>query len=170
MNPDNPMRDIRIEKVVVNIHVGAVGEQVEKAKTLLERLTGSQAVRTVTRQEARTFGLRHGLETGVKTTLRGEQAETFLERMFEAKEEIPRRSFTEHGHVSFGIGEYLSVPDVKYDPNIGMFGFEVTVNLERPGYRVKRRKNRQRKVGKNHRVSQDEAITFIKNRFGVNVS
>ena len=43
MNPEklsNPMRKIRIEKVVVNVCVGSSGERLEKAAKILEQLTG----------------------------------------------------------------------------------------------------------------------------------
>jgi len=55
-----------------------------------------------------------------------------------------------------------------YDPEIGIMGFNVCVTLERRGYRVKRRRLYPSKVGKNHQITKEEAINFVKN-LGVNV-
>jgi len=46
---------------------------------------------------------------------------------------------------------------------------DVVVNLERPGYRVKMRKRASSNVGSLHRVSPNEGIEFIKEKFGVEV-
>ena len=51
-----------------------------------------------------------------------------------------------HGNLSFGIHEYIEMPGAKYDPDIGMFGLDVSVNLERPGYRISRRKKHPAKI------------------------
>ncbi|RLG61089.1 50S ribosomal protein L5, partial [Candidatus Geothermarchaeota archaeon] len=45
----------------------------------------------------------------------------------------------------------------------------VIVSLERPGYRVKRRKYRRSKVGKRALISREEAIEFMKEKFGVEI-
>ncbi len=167
---DNPMRRIRIEKVVVNIGVGEPGERVEKAEILLNRLTGAKVVRTVAKKKIPKWGIRPGLQIGVKVTLRGEAAEHFLRKALEAVDNrISASSFDESGNFSFGINEYINIPGVKYDPKIGIFGMDVSVVLERPGYRVKRRKVRRAKVGKTHRITKDDAISFVKEKFGVEV-
>ncbi len=167
---DNPMRRIRIEKVVVNIGVGEPGERVEKAEILLNRLTGAKVVRTVAKKKIPKWGIRPGLQIGVKVTLRGEAAERFLRKALEAVDnKISASSFDESGNFSFGINEYINIPGVKYDPKIGIFGMDVSVVLERPGYRVKRRKVRRAKVGKTHRITKDDAISFVKEKFGVEV-
>lgn len=166
----NEMEQIHVQKVTVNIGVGEVGDDVQKAKQLIERLTDSEAVTTESTFEARGFGLREGLNIGAKTTLRGEDAEEFLERMFEAREDaITRDQFDETGNFSFGIPEYINVPGMDYDPDIGMMGFEIAVNLERPGYRVARRKEDSRPVGDSHRVTPDEAAEYVQDRFGIEV-
>ena len=58
---------------------------------------------------------------------------------------------------------------MKYDPEIGMLGFDVAITLERPGYRVKRRKVKKSKIGKKHKISKEEVIKWLKEEFGVNV-
>lgn len=173
---ENPMRSIRIEKVVINVGIGEPGERLDKAEDMLKRIaktiTGNdyKPVRTVAKKKIPKWGIRPGLKIGLKLTLRGEDAEKFLRAALEAVEnKIPARSFDEHGNFSFGIREYIDLPGIKYDPKVGIFGMDVCVSLERPGYRVKRRKVRRAKVGKTHLITKDEAIQFIKEKYGVEV-
>lgn len=166
---ENEMKEIRIAKVTVNIGAGQVGDDVEQAVNLLEEMTGNQAVRTESGDAAQGFGLRSGLNIGAKVTLRGEDAEEFLGYVFEAiDEEIPASNFDDQGNFSVGVGEYINMPNMKYDPDIGMVGFDVAVTLERPGYRVKDRDD-EAMLGDDHRISPAEAQTFVEDRFGVDV-
>gem|GEM_PF-3564160 len=99
---DNPMRRIRIEKVVVNIGVGEPGERLEKAKTLLQRLTGAKVVETEAKKKIPKWGIRPGLKIGVKVTLRGKAAEEFLNKALDAVDrKIKESSFDEFGNFSF---------------------------------------------------------------------
>lgn len=166
--PTHEMQQIRVEKVTVNIGAGEVGDEVATAVNLLEKLTGGNAVKTEASGSARDFGLRPGLNIGAKVTLRGEEAEDFLERVLEAKGELPARVFDTQGNFSIGVEEYINMPGVKYDPDIGMRGFDVAVTLERPGYRVKNRKN-AKQLGDDQQISPDEAQEFVQDRFGVEI-
>lgn len=164
------MKQIKISKVVLNVGIGQVGEDVEKAKKLVEKLTGKDAVKTESTDAAKTFGNRQGLKIGAMTTLRGEEAQEFVEKVLPAVEEIDASQFDGNGNFSFGIGEYIDVPGVDYDADIGMMGFEVAVSLERPGYRVKRRDYKPSEVGEEHEVTDDEAVEFIEANFDVEVN
>ena len=63
-------------------------------------------------------------------------------RALEAVEfNIKEKSFDTHGNFSFGIKEHIDLPDVQYDPDVGIFGMDVCVNLQKRGYRVKERKS-----------------------------
>lgn len=167
---DNPMQQIQIHKVTANIGMGEVGESVENAVNLLEKLTDAQPVRTVSGDNAKGFGLREGLNIGAKVTLRGEQAEDFLAKMFQSIEDnVSINNFDNRGNFAFGVPEYINVPGMEYDPKIGMQGLEVAVTLERPGYRIKRRQEDPRKVGKDHLITPEEAANFIKERFDVEI-
>lgn len=167
---NNPMREVKIEKVTVNIGVGQPGERLENAYNLLKEITGRKPVKTKAKERNPTFKIRPGLEIGVKVTLRGKEAEEFLKKAFQAvKNKLSERVFDDQGNFSFGIQEYIDFPGIKYKPEIGMFGFDVCVTLERPGFRVKRRKITKAKVGKEHRITKEEAISFVKERFGVEV-
>jgi len=166
---ENPMKQIKVAKVTVNISEENVGDGVENAYSLLEKITGETPVRTESKEEAKTFGLRSGLNTGAYVTLRGEKAENFLEKVRPAIEEIKASAFSD-GNFAFGISEYIDVPGVDYDAEIGMKGFEVNVVLERPGARVKKRNHKPNELGENHQVSNEEAIQYAENQLGFEVN
>jgi len=164
------MKEINISKVSVNISEGQVGDGVEKAFKLVKKLTDQEPVRVESREEAKSFGLREGLNVGASVTLRGEEAKEFLEKVLPAtNNELSEQAFDGEGNFSFGISEYIDVPGVDYDADIGMKGFEVTVILERPGYRVKKRDHKPSTIGKSHKVSDEEAKEFVENELGAEV-
>ena len=166
----NPMREIRIEKVTVNIGVGKTGEELDKAATILERVTGTKPVLTECRVKQPTWGIREGMTIGTKVTLRHGKAEQFLKEAFLAKDNrINSRSFDRMGNFGFGVKEYIDMPKAKYDPKLGIKGFDVLVTLGRPGYRVKARKLGKTRISKRHMIRPEEAVEFIKSKFGVEV-
>ena len=81
--------------------------------------------------------------------------------------QIKEKSFDDEGNVSFGIKEHIDIPDVKYDPKIGILGLEVAASLTRPGFNIKLRSKRKSKIGKNHRITKHEAQEFFTKQFGV---
>ena len=166
---ENPMKEINVAKVTVNISEENVGDGVENAVGLIEKITGKTPIRTESNEEAKTFGLREGLNTGAMVTLRGEEAEEFIQKVRPAVEEIRADSFSQ-GNFAFGISEYIDVPGVDYDADIGMKGFQVIVVLERPGYRVKKRNHKPSEIGDDHKVSDEEAKQFITENLEVEVS
>lgn len=159
-----------MEKVTLNIGVGEGGEKLSKAEALLERLSGQKPFRTLARKTVREFGMRKGEPVGVKVTLRGERAEEMLAKLLQAVDnKLPSRCFNGSGNFSFGIKEYIDIPGVRYDPELGMFGMDVCVSLERPGYRVKRRRHRPGKIPASHALTREEAINFVTQKLGVTV-
>lgn len=170
MSQTHEMKQVEIDKIVVNAGAGEVGNEVEKAVNLLEKMTDKNPVRTESRGEAKTFGLRGGLEIGAKVTLRGEEAREFLEKVLPAADnEIDSDAFDGNGNFAFGISEYIDVPGVDYDSDIGMRGFEVVVNLERPGYRVRKRNHKPSSLGKDHQVDDEDAKKFVEEELGAEV-
>ncbi len=166
----NPMLKPRIAKVVVNIGVGESGERLRRAERILEELTGQKPSMRRAKRTIKEFGIRKGEPIAVMVTLRREKALNFLNRALEA---IGRRmkasSFDDFGNVSFGIAEHIILPGVKYDPNIGVFGMDIAISLERPGYRVMRRRVKRSRIPRRHRVSKVEAIAFFVKELGVRV-
>ena len=165
------MREISIEKVTVNIGVGAPGDRLENAKGLLSRLAGNRKpVETTAKRREPVFKLRKGMPIGTKVTLRGGDAKSFLEKALTARRKTLKESnFDRQGNFAFGVAEYIDFPGAKYDPAIGMFGFDVCVSLVRPGKRVSLRRLRPAPVGNRHRISREEAMEFMKNSFGVKI-
>ncbi len=168
---DNPMRDLRIEKVTINIGAGSAGEALERAKELVKRVTGKSPIETKARDRNPVFKLRKGLEIGTKVTLRGNSAIEFLKKAFVAKKNvISKNNFDKIGNLSFGIKEYIDFPGVKYDPALGMMGFDVCVTINRKGKRVRIRRIKTSKIGKKHIVTKEESQKFISEKFKVEIS
>lgn len=167
---EEPMTKPKIDKVVVNIGVGSGGEKMEPAIKLITKLTGKKPVQTYSKHKIPAWGLREGLPIGAKATLRGKEAKDFLIRSFGAVEKtLKDNNFDDLGNLSFGVEQYVFYDNMKYDPDIGTMGLQVTATIERPGCRVKRRKIFPAKVGKKHRLTKEESIAFIEKEFGVKV-
>ncbi|PLJ77349.1 MAG: 50S ribosomal protein L5 [Thermofilum sp. NZ13] len=170
METDHPMRRIFISKVVVNIGVGESGERLAKAAKLLEELTGQKPSLRRAKKSIKEFGVKRGENIAAMVTLRGEKAVSFLKRALAAVDnKIPEKSIDKHGNFAFGVKEHILLPGVKYDPEVGIFGFDVVVALERPGFRVARRRRKRSKVGSRHRVTKEETIAFLEKILGVQV-
>ncbi|MBR9698885.1 50S ribosomal protein L5 [Candidatus Woesearchaeota archaeon] len=166
----NPMRNARIEKITLNIGAGKDQNKLDKAQLLLKHISGIDPVKTFTNKRIPSWGLRPGLPIGCKLTLRKEVAFELLKRLLEAKDHVLRESqFDGTGNISFGIPEYIDIPGVKYDPKIGIIGLQVCVTLERPGFRVKRRSLKRKKLGKKHDLTKEEAMEFMKKSFNVKI-
>ncbi len=166
----NPMREIRIEKITLNMSAGDMRDQLEKGRMMFKKLTGKDSVITKTHKRT-TFGMAKGRPIGCKITLRGKEARKFLEKALSAVDnKLKVSQFDRTGSFSFGVKEYIHMPGIKYDPDIGILGFDVAVTLERPGYRVKKRKLKRAKVGKKHVITPEEAMEWAKKNLKVEIS
>ena len=135
------MRKISIGKVVVNIGVGKSGEAVERARKVLEQITAQKPATRKAKKSIRDFGTHKGEPIGLVVTMRGqEKCKDLANRLLIAREKkMNSSSFDDRGSVSFGLKEHIEIPGIRYDPEIGIWGMNVSVLLERPGYRVSRR-------------------------------
>jgi large subunit ribosomal protein L5 len=166
----NKMREVKIEKITLNVGAGNDQGKLEKGLALLKNITGIQPVKTFTSKRIPTWGIRPGLPIGCKITLRKEKTKALLVRLLEAKNNVLKDSqFDDQGNISFGIPEYIDIPDAKYDPKIGVMGFEVCITLERPGFRIKRRSIKRNKISKKHKISKEDAIGFMEKEFKLKV-
>ena len=164
---ENKMKEIIVEKVTLNIGTGESGQKLENAKTLLATISKKTPVATSARIRSPVFKIKKGDKIGAKVTLRRKDARDLLERAFKAVEHtVQERSFDKNGNFSFGVKEYIDFPGVKYDPKIGIIGFDVCVTLRRRGARVARRRRARSRVGKFHKITREEGIAFVK---GLNV-
>lgn len=170
MEKGNAMRELRVTKITLNIGAGKSTEKLEKGLKLLKAIAGIPPVKTFTNKRIPNWGLRPGLPIGCKITLRKEASAELLKRLLQAKDrKLAESQFDAEGNVAFGIPEYIDIPGVNYDPAIGILGLEVCVTIERPGFRIKKRKAMKRKIPARHRISKPEAIEFMKEKFGVTV-
>lgn len=163
-------RRVRIGKVVLNIGVGRSGEAIERARRVIEDLVKQKASFRIAKKSIRDFGVHKGEPIGMMVTVRGSRAPEILKLLLQSREnKIPSTSFDDFGNCSFGIKEHIEIPGVRYSPEIGIFGMNVSTVLERSGYRVARRNRASSKIGRGHRVSRDEALEYFKQNFGVEV-
>jgi large subunit ribosomal protein L5 len=167
---ENIMTKPRIAKVTVNIGVGEAGEKLSKAESVLQSITNHKPVQTLSRTTSKDWALRKRMPIGCKVTLRGKDADTFLVEAFKTREnKIADYAFDEQGNFSFGIPDHTLFTSQKYDPNIGIFGMDICVTMEKPGYRIKHRRIDRRPIHHRHIVEAEESQTFIQDTFKVEV-
>ncbi|MFX0034987.1 MAG: 50S ribosomal protein L5 [Candidatus Hermodarchaeota archaeon] len=166
----NPMKRPFLEKLTLNIGVGAGGEELEKAVTVLETITNQKAIKTLSKKNVKEFNLRKGRPIGAKVTIRGQNAEKLLKRLLIVNNnKILVRSFDDYGNFGFGITEHISIPGIEYDNTIGIWGLDCIGRVIRPGMRVKFRRNKHTKIPKYHYVSREETQYFLIQTFGVEI-
>jgi large subunit ribosomal protein L5 len=165
-----PMRKPRISKVSVNFAVGASGPELEKARELCEIITNQVPAEGKAKESVRGFAIRKHEPIAVFSTLRGQKAHDFIKKTFWAVEDhIPAKKFDTFGNLSFGISDHLTLPNVKYDPKLGVHGFNTTVVLERNGHRIKKRRIRPHKIPNKHKITKEEGIAFFKHEYNLGV-
>ena len=168
---NNPMLAPTITKVTVNIGVGEGGRRLQLAEKVLEVLTGMKPSRTLSTKTNRDLGTRKGAPIGCKVTIRdSKKAESFLKDAFWVRDQtLPSYNFDSQGNLSFGISDYTDFPDQKYEPDIGIFGMDVNVVLERPGHRISRRRRRKSRVSRHHRIEREESKEWFSEKFELNI-
>jgi len=166
----NIMKKISLNKIVLNIGVGKSGEPLEIANAALGQITEGKPNKRNAKKAQRDWGVRKNEPIGVAVTVRGDDATELLKKLLEAKDnQINKRAFDNEGNFSFGIKEHIDIPGIKYDPKIGILGLEVSASLARPGFSIKLRSKHKARVGKNHRITKDDAIKFYTEKFGVQI-
>ena len=166
----NPMRALRIGKVVVNIGVGASGDPLDHAQTIMEQLTGQKPCQRMAKQTIRGFNIRKKEPIACMVTLRRDKAEAFLNKALVAiGKKVKAKSFDKMGNFAFGIKEHIDIPGTRYDPVLGITGMDVMVTVERAGYHVDEKKRSRARIGKSHKVTPEESMKFIAEKFGVEV-
>jgi large subunit ribosomal protein L5 len=160
----------RIDKVVVHVGVGESGQRLVNAETIMKVITKQQPVRSIAKKTLPNFGIKKNEPIGAKLTLRGKAAEDFLVTALKAAGNALKRSqFDQQGNFSFGIEEHTDFPGMRYDPEIGIFGMDVSVALKRAGYRIALRRIGQRKLPVRQRLGKDDTVDFVKAKFGIEI-
>lgn len=158
----NPMRDIRIEKVVLSI--GGVGDYLEKGHKLLKLLTGGNPSKRKSTKRIPSLAVRPGLEVGSVITIRKNNEEILRKCLLAADNTLKRKQMSEN-NFSFGVKEYIEVPGMEYQREIGIMGFDVTVVFKRAGRRVRLRKIKKGKIPARQVITREEIIKFMENKF-----
>jgi len=159
---ENPTRKIKIEKVVFNI--GGTAEQLEKGVKLLGIITEKNPAKRKSHKRIPAFGVRPKLEVGAVVTLRKDVKEV-VKRMLTAIDNKLKKKQISVNNFSFGIKEYIEIPGMEYQRDIGIMGLDVTVVFKRAGRRVGIRKIKTGKIPARQRISKEEIIKFMEENF-----
>jgi len=162
LNPTNPMRKVRMEKIVLS--VGGTGEELEKGVRLLKLLTGKIPAKMKSRKRIPSLGVRPKLEVGAVVTIRKNLKEV-LRKMLSPLDNTLKKSQISENNFSFGIKEYIEVPGIEYQRDIGIKGLDVTVTFQRAGRRVKLKKIKSQRIPKKQAVTREEIIKFMEENF-----
>jgi len=167
---EHKMMQPRIEKVVVNLNIGKSGEPLEKATRVLEEISGQAPYKAKAKKSIRDWGIRQGEPIACVVTLRRQKGLDFLKKVLPVVDnKISERSFDQVGNFAFGLKEHIDIPGVKYDPEIGIFGMDICVSVNRPGQRIKVRRKQTKYIGKKHLLTPEESIEYVRQTLGVEI-
>lgn len=162
-NQENIMRKIKIKKVILG--VGGIGDELEKGVKLLSFLTKRTPLKTKSTKRIPELGVRPGLFVGSIVTIRKDVDDILKKLLASIDNKLRKNQIAENGF-SFGIKEYIEIPGVEYQRDIGIRGLDVTVVFNRSAKRIMLKKAKRGKIPKKHRISKEEIITFMENKFG----
>ncbi|MEQ3363127.1 50S ribosomal protein L5 [Raoultibacter massiliensis] len=133
---DNVNKVPRLEKIVVNMGVGAASNDsklLDAAMADLRTITGQQPAITRAKKSIAGFHVREGQPIGCKVTLRGDRMWEFLDRLLATAlprvrdfRGIPTTSFDGRGNYTLGITEQLIFSEIEYDKVDRTRGMDIT--------------------------------------------
>lgn len=133
----NPMDLPKIQKVVINMGVGAATTEkkyLDEAVGAMTQIAGQKPLVTKSRVAVAGFKLRENLPIGCKVTLRGLRMYEFLDRLFNLA--LPRvrdfrglnpGAFDGMGNYSLGLSEQLVFPELNPDKYTRTQGMNITI-------------------------------------------
>ena len=169
MTKKNPMQEIEIEKMI--LHCGGTEDKLEKSVKLLEMVTGSNKIYVIkSTKRIPAFGISPGKKSGAKITLRDkEKIKGLLKRFFVSMDNTIQRKQITINQFCFGIAEYIEIPGLEYNRDIGITGFEVMLVFKRKGKSVKMRKIKQGKYPKRQDVTKEEIESYMEDKFELEI-
>lgn len=135
----NPLEAPRIQKIVLNMGVGAGIQDIkilEQAMADLSIITGQKPVMTRAKKSIANFKIRKGIPVGCKVTLRSARMYEFLDRLVNVA--LPRirdfrgvspNSFDKKGNYSLGLSEQTIFPEIDIDKVSRVQGMDVVINI-----------------------------------------
>ncbi|MBS3079238.1 50S ribosomal protein L5 [Candidatus Pacearchaeota archaeon] len=165
---ENIMKQIEMEKMVLNC--GGVEDKLERSVKLLELITKRKVQTIKSSKRIPDFGISPGKKSGCKVTIRNKpEIISLLKRFFAALDNSVKIRQIADNHLSFGIREYIEIPGLEYNRDIGMLGLDIDLSFKRKGRRVKLRKIKQGKYPKRQDVTKEEIIDFLKKNFKISI-
>jgi large subunit ribosomal protein L5 len=126
----------RLDKIVVNMGVGAATQEkkhLETAAEAMSQITGQKPIITIARKAISAFRLREGMQIGCKVTLRGRKMYEFMDRLISLAlprvrdfRGISRKAFDGNGSYSLGLSEQLVFPELNPDKFTRVQGMNIT--------------------------------------------
>jgi large subunit ribosomal protein L5 len=135
-NYKSVMQVPRLEKIALNIGVGAATQDAKLLETSvkeLELIAGQKAAITKAKKAISNFKLRQGVPIGARVTLRGRQMYEFLDRLVSIAmpqirdfRGVPDRSFDGRGNYTLGIKEQIIFREIDADKVTKITGMDIT--------------------------------------------
>src|SRR5690625_2361097 len=127
----------RVEKIVINMGVGAAvadSKQLDAAMEELALISGQRPVITRARKSVANFKIRDGMAIGCKVTLRGERMYDFLDKLISVSlprvrdfRGVSKKAFDGRGNYTLGIKEQLIFPEIDYDKVNKVRGMDIVI-------------------------------------------
>ncbi len=145
------MQTPRLEKIVVNIGIGAEAitnrGAIEAATKDVVAITGQHPVTTKARKSIAGFKIRDGMPMGLKVTLRGRRMYEFFDRFVSSSlprirdfRGLSRNAFDGRGNYAIGISEQVIFPEIDYNSIDRLRGLQVVITTtavsDREGFRL----------------------------------
>ena len=133
----NVMEAPRLEKIVINMGVGAAKDNpklLESAVKDLATISGQKPIITKSKKSISNFKIRDNMNIGTKVTLRGERMYHFLDKLMNVS--LPRvrdfrgvspTAFDGRGNYALGLKEQLIFPEIEYDQVDSIRGMDIAI-------------------------------------------